>query len=404
MKINKWYKNIVESNNESPPEVVWEEIQNHLDVDTVWTRIDTSLSNQATKKKRIAAFAIAATLFLTVSTLGLWYILSTYSIHDTQPLVILEPEAEQFTDENEEEDEIEYPDLSSNQEVLTAFVQDETEYHAIIEAQLPAIYPEYETHPVDSFILKADHTPVSIPMLLADLQIHNETFKTISYNPSNLGNQEIMSYTGDAVWAGSIHSSVFIGFTGHLANTWLLNDKTFTGLKSDELTFTDPSFGSNFGIHMGMGVTNRLGLRGEFLWVSRNRQTYREYISGNFVSNDLILDYYMLKLLARYNAGSNLQPHYLLAGAYTGLMQQATQVINGFSQYVDSEYENLDYGLILGYEYPVPLGGRLIFTPGVFVKMGMINIFSGNENIPYYLNRTHNASFNLSFSISYSFY
>jgi len=404
MKINKWYKNIVETNNESPPEVVWEEIQNHLDVDTVWTRIDTSLSNQATKKRRIAAFAIAATLFLTVSTLGLWYFLSIYSIKDTQPLVILEPEAEQFTDELEEADEVEYSDFRTDEEVLTAFTADETESQAIFEAQLPAIYPEFETHPVDSFLLKADYTPVSIPLLLADLQIHNETSKTISYNPSSLGNQEIMSYVGDAIWAGSIYSSVYIGFTGQFANTWLLNDKTFTGLKSDELTFTDPSFGSNFGIHIGMGVTDRLGLRGEFLWMSRNRQTYREYISGNFVSNDLILDYYTLKLFARYNAGTQLRPHYLLAGAYTGVMQQATQNINGDLRNVDSDYESLDYGLILGYEYPVPLGGSLIFTPGVFAKMGLVNVFSGNENIPYYLNRTHNASLNLSFSISYSFY
>jgi len=85
-------------------------------------------------------------------------------------------------------------------------------------------------------------------------------------------------------------------------------------------------------------------------------------------------------------------------------MKQATQTINGVSRYVDNEYENLDYGLILGYEYPIGLTNHLSFTPGIYAKMGLNNIFSGSDRIPWYLNRTRNASLNLSFALSWSFY
>jgi hypothetical protein len=406
MNINQWYKNIVDSGTEVPPETVWESIQDELDVDAVWTRLDTSLSSHA-RKKRFAAFAVAATLFLAVSTLGLWYILSPGSLHDPKQAAQLEQEQERIAGDTlsaiAELDEVTTDDTGVFS-LPTPVEKDLRAAENLILAQI-ASTDEIQPGQATKIAFKMPVTPFEpLPVLLADLQIQKKQFEIFGFSPSSVGTGDFASYTGDAVWAGGIHSSTYFGLTGQLANTWMLNSKTFSGLKSDELTFTDPSFGSNIGLQIGTGLTQRFGVRAEFLWLSRNRQTYREYISGNFVTNDIILDYYTLKLLARYNAGSNARPHFLLAGAYTGFMQQATQVIDGISNYVDNEYENLDFGIILGYEYPVALTRHLTFTPGIFGKMGLNNIFSGNESIPFYLNQTRNASVNLSFAITYSFY
>jgi hypothetical protein len=406
MNINEWYKKIVDSGTEAPPEAVWDGVQDQLDVDAVWTRLDASLSSHA-RKKRIAAFAVAATLFLAVSTLGLWYILSPGSMHDPKQAAQLEQEQEEVAGDTlsafAQLDEV----IADDTGIFSLPTPVEKEHRAAQHLQLVQIssQDDFQSGQFLEMVFETAVTPIkALPILVADAQIQKKQINTFGFSPSSLGNDDITTYIGDAVWPENLLSSVYIGFTGQLANTWMLNDKTISGLKSDELTFTDPSFGSNFGLQIGAGLTQRLGLRAEIMWLNRNRQTYREYLNGNFVTNDIILDYYSFKFLARYNAGSYARPHYLLAGAYTGFMQQATQTINGVSRYVDNEYENLDYGVILGYEYPFPLTGHLTFTPGLFAQMGLNNVFSGNERIPDFLNRTHNASLNLSFAISYSFY
>lgn len=407
MHINEWYKQIVDSGTEAPPEAIWDGVQDQLDVDAVWTRLDASLSSHA-RKKRIAAFAVAAALFLAVSTLGLWYILSPVSMRDQKQVAQLEQEQEEVAGDTlsafAQLDEV----IADDTGIFSLPTPVEKELRAAQHLQLVRIGSQDDFQPGQfrETAFETEVTPIiALPALLADAQMPKEQLETFSFGPSSLGIDDIIPYNiGDAVWTENLLSSVYIGFTGQLANTWMLNDKTISGLKSDELTFTDPSFGSNFGLQIGTGLTQRLGLRAEIMLLNRNRQIYREYMNGNFVTNDIILDYYSFKLLARYNAGSYARPHYLLAGAYTGFMQQATQTINGVSRFVDNEYENLDYGVILGYEYPFPLTGHLTFTPGLFAQMGLNNVFSGNERIPDFLNRTHNASLNLSFAISYSFY
>ncbi len=402
MNINEWYKKIVDSGTEAPPESVWNGVQDQLDVDAVWTRIDTSLSSQV-RKKRIAAFAVAATLFLTVSTLGLWYILSP----DIDQQLALQPEpvaVESYIDtlpeSNREKEVVTDETESFTIPVAIDKVHTDQEVLAIVQKELAEPIFVEEIHS-EGFI----ESTQGMPPLLASLEVNKGYYKSLSYRSSFVRHDdEIDHYKGDVSAAGSIFSTAYIGITGQFANTWMLNNKTISGLKSDELTFTDPSFGSNFGLQAGTGVTQRLGLRAEFFWMSRNRQTYREYVNGNFVSNDITLDYYAFKLLSRYNAGSYARPHYLLGGGYAGFMQQATQVVGGVSRQVENEYEKLDFGLIFGYEFPIPLAGQITFTPGVFARMGLNNVFSGTESIPYYLNRTRNASVSLSFSLSYSFY
>jgi hypothetical protein len=403
MNLNEWYKKIIDAGTESPPESVWDGIQDELDVDAVWTRIDSSLSSQV-KKKRIAAFAVAATLFLAVSTLGLWYFLSPYGLHETRQTALQVTETDESTVDTGSAMKSEEVGFTTDPESLISPVPAQIQIASIDETQFAHISPQMDLQHLEESIGEEIIRTESLPMLAANLQMDDKQRHSLNYRYIFPERDEFSSFPINEIRSDNFLSTVYIGLTGQLANTWMLNDKTFAGLKSDELTFTDPSFGSNLGMQIGAGLTQRLGLRAEIMWINRNRQTYREYINGNFVTNDIALDYYSLKLMARFNAGHHAHPHYFLAGAYTGFMQQATQTINGVSRYVDNEYENLDYGIILGYEYPIALTGNLSFTPGIFANMGLNNVFSGSDRIPWYLNRTRNASLNLSFALSWSFY
>jgi len=55
----------------------------------------------------------------------------------------------------------------------------------------------------------------------------------------------------------------------------------------------------------------------------------------------------------------------------------------------------------VGYEYIFPLYGQLGLGTGFRAYYGLNNIYAGDENIPYYLNVTHNASVNITLSLKY---
>jgi long-subunit fatty acid transport protein len=54
-----------------------------------------------------------------------------------------------------------------------------------------------------------------------------------------------------------------------------------------------------------------------------------------------------------------------------------------------------------GYEYFIPVSDNIFLGTGLYAKYGLTNAFSGNQQIPEYLNRTHNAAFIFSLSINY---
>lgn len=52
MDFLKWYKNKIESGNLEPPESVWENVQDQLDIDHSWQKINAHLEQKATVKRQ----------------------------------------------------------------------------------------------------------------------------------------------------------------------------------------------------------------------------------------------------------------------------------------------------------------------------------------------------------------
>jgi hypothetical protein len=195
----------------------------------------------------------------------------------------------------------------------------------------------------------------------------------------------------------------YLGFTGQMANTWLMSSKTLLGLQPEELTTTNISFGKNIGVQLGAKISSRFMLQSEFFWINQNKQEFNEYVFGNYVTTALELNYYTSTLLAKYQINKS-KKHQFLFGGYASLMQSAKQKVGSTVSSIFNEYSNFDYGLIVGYEYPIALRNRLVFSPGFSINAGLKNIFDGNEYLPTHLNRTQNLSLNLTFSVSYNIF
>ncbi len=388
MDFLKWYKNIVESSREEPPADVWEEIQDELDVDMVWHELDAKLSRS---KKRVMFYRMAvAASFLLLLGAGTIFIYNVFFTITPETYVL-------NTLELPGQDTLTPIRKGVDQQVYISSFEDKPEYLAQQEVAKKVIHKQPDTQ---TAIKEPEELPLPLPALEQQQYLTAHEFQTI----------KPMSKISPAIGqiedpAESTTGKYYAGITGHAANTWLMNNKTMQGLKSDELTATLPSFGYNIGVVAGREINNNFTLQAEMYFISQTRQNYNEYVHGQYVSNNVQFNYTSFSLICKrsfFNSDKRSGNHYLILGAYTGVLKNAVQNLNGTSSSLKNDYSSIDYGVAGGYEYTYPFGRNLALGTGFQLKYGLKNIFSGNEYMPAYFNSTRNASINLMLSIRYN--
>lgn len=380
MDFLKWYKNKIESAREEPPLAVWEDIQDELDIDAIWNNLDKELP--VSRNNKILFSLAAAATFLIIISVGTFIYKGFMGSDAVDKLMV---------------------HSSNNPDVVRGQVHKLPPHlKSLLNATLD--FPEIKTAWQDTVSHTNDEE-------LAYRQ--NDLLKPLpvnKYKPEpGIYDVRPIGYSGltgkeDSSPGNAIPSMAgyYAGMTGHLANTWLLNRKTLQGLRSDELTASLPSFGYSFGFMAGKSINN-FDIQAEFHIVSLSRQEYKEYLHGQYINNKMQFRYSGLSLSGRWfflNSGNG--KHSLLMGTYAGLLRNAIQDLNGESLSLTSEYRSADYGIISGYEYFYPVANNLMLGAGFQTKLGLNNIFAGNELIPDYLNSTRNTSFNLILSVRYN--
>lgn len=387
MNLDSWYKSLVESNKEIPPESVWEGVQDALDIDLVWTRVEGELGGKR-KKNYLYIYAIAASLFIAMS-IGVW--LFFFSIKSL--------ERENFA--NQQPPKIdEKENVVKNTSILPIKPEVKADRINAKRTVNPKSDPIKELKAIPDDNDTISDTEVALNQInpieskiIAHIFIHNE--------PSL--NELVEKDNSLDIPTKPFIELAYLGFTGQMANTWLMSSKTLLGLQPEELTTTNISFGKNIGVQLGAKISSRFMLQSEFFWINQNKQEFNEYVFGNYVTTALELNYYTSTLLAKYQINKS-KKHQFLFGGYASLMQSAKQKVGSTVSSIFNEYSNFDYGLIVGYEYPIALRNRLVFSPGFSINAGLKNIFDGNEYLPTHLNRTQNLSLNLTFSVSYNIF
>ncbi|MBS0012279.1 MAG: PorT family protein [Bacteroidales bacterium] len=409
MNFLNWYKNKIESNELDPPGNTWDNIQDKLDIDSSWQAIDKHLDNRARFISRLRVSAAASLLVLAMAGAGWLYFGGSYSgKQEAEPQIA-------------EKENIITEDLEARTAEARAAEARPQEEVAVEEQPVGTQYAEASGMYADAGT-EEEEAEVSISEALHTTSTTGE----MTERPEPLFIQTGRSGLDLADIPGTDHLEInpaagimqgekkgkarkafrklYAGSTGQLANTWLINQKTISGFKSTSLVTTNASFGSNFGIFAGTNLLNNVDLQMDFNILARNTQDYNEYLNGHFVSNKLKLDYSQLALSFRYYIISPRfmeGEHGVNVGAYMGYLHDAYQKINGETRYLSGNYSNVDYGLLLGYEYIFPLHGQLGLGTGFRAYYGLNNIYSGDENIPAYLNITNTASVNITLSLKY---
>jgi hypothetical protein len=393
MDFLKWYKNKVESNELEPPEIVWENIQDDLDINQSWQFINNHLSKKSVAKRNYYS-AIAASILVLLSLGSYWFLNSFDEQREFKSIVENVTKAENVILEEETstintlsaENTFQFQNELSAPENQDIFIAENT----IFEEELP-IDNQKDNNNIRvgslNSVLKADSKIILLNCKL------NEELKINNTITNSSDSKERLAFR-----------KLYIGATGQLANTWILNEKTYSGLESYSLTKSNASFGSNFGIFVGTNIFNKIDLQLDINIIAQNTQDYNEYINGHYISNTMKFNYSQTALSIRYNHISKRflkGEHGMNFGSYLGYLHNAYQIIDDEVISLTNNYSTYDFGIFAAYEYFIPISGKLGFGTGVKTYYGLQNIYSGDEFIPSYLNTTNNASINISFSLKY---
>lgn len=405
MDFLKWYKHKIESNHHQPPEAIWDNIQNQLDIDNSWKVINKHLQKQAALRRRKWISAAATILVLMLAGTLSWYW--------TEKQNIQTPELTQSIGTKAENDQtVEGKDTATS---TTAAPQENSVEDGQL-AELKMITPVNETEAESSNSNHEERQPGKSPENTEEIRENeNNTIQALARVGGELNNPQNQNITLsrtaekqaiDNASSGNTKSfqHFYTGATGQLANTWLLNNKTYSSFQSSTLTRSNASFGSNFGFFVASNLTKKIYLHLDLNFLAHNRHNYNEYMDGAYVSNDMVFNYSQTGIALRYITESMRYlkgEHHIYTGGYWGYLHSASQIIDGEVTDIGSKYKRNDFGVFLGYEYLFPLTSKLDFGTGIKALYGLNNIYSGDNYIPSYLNKTNNASFNITFSLKY---
>jgi hypothetical protein len=416
MDFLKWYKNTIESGQEAPPEDLWDDIQNDLDIDMVYNRLEKSLKKDRRKMWLWRASA-AAGILLFLST-GIWLL--------NQSKQVVTPAVVQNNKPEKEEDSLQKAGITTTTDSVQHLRTDELRE---TETDIETVKAEKLTFP-DNDIAPLKIVKVTSTSATKDTSDNKNNdiaarefdvrFNTMASTQFVLPKQGYTGIQEKLITELSLpepekhplenrlpSSGIFSGLTfsadGEFANTWLINQKTIEGLDPQNLTATKPTFNSNYGFSIAGNLNERWEIVSSFSVARQNGQQYKEYYHGKYVSNSINLDYMDIALKARYKPFRNNLNHALSAGIYSGFLQNATQTINGETTNITSDYTNTDFGLVAGYQYLAPVSRNITVGAGLFYRMGLKNVFAGNQMVNSTLNHSTNTSFNFSLSVGYTF-
>lgn len=189
-----------------------------------------------------------------------------------------------------------------------------------------------------------------------------------------------------------------IGVEAAVKNTWLINPETRYGMESSSLIDTRTSWTMDIGIRLQGVIKGKHLVGADVLLVSPTRQDYNQYLNARYVARRIDLQYQRLQLYYLQPLTARSQ---LLLGTYVARLGGAAETVGDMTYSRTQEFRRLDYGLVAGFQQQYPLWRRWSVQVGAQAVLGLPNIYKGSAAVPANLNRTREASFNITGGLVY---
>ena len=448
------YRTQVESRNEAPPDSCWDEINTQLDIEETWDSVSMELDKDVplihdstgaiTDRKPGSLYKLA--LVITPMVLLLLIMLSdarkpnlipsdisvidTPVVSDAQPTIQQNDKpilsiSEQQVEEAQPILKAEPVQEQGHKEMEKSFsepgVKNKAEITSLPVSSVPvSSIPGSETGHAVSYTLPAD----------AAVGLTNRTYKPIitdvipsgqaALHPIELAAPPVAALVSVTMEAADNKSPenvlspadrpfmtnrFSIGISLTEKSTWLISQETINGLDRQDLSTTKATFLNDVGIILRYTMNERWSVEGTTLLLSKTGQSYNQYIYGLYSSKTYELKYLSFEMSARYAIRNpsninNIRSDFV-GGAYISHLNTAYKTI-GYSVFdVSSDYDPIDFGLLLGYELEINIREHFAITPGIRIKCGIPNIYADQPGMPDDLHSTRNAS--LEFRLNFIF-
>lgn len=390
-EFSKWYKERIENNPEFPPENVWEDIQDDLDVSDTWERIDRKFRRER-RQKNIAISGIAAAaiiaLLLLIDTGA--FLTPSVSKHSEEILLSEEKAPGEKITLPQYDEHIELPETHKN--------IDDPEKSIL--AQQIFTKQSKEKHGSEKRINIASN---GFDKIRPKEQLLEEPIFTTEGIFAQLGDTE--AETKD-IEKQKDKTNYYLGFSGQMSSSLLLSNKTLYSINQSPYSQVRPGQSNRFGILAGVRLSERFSTQTELYLNSTKGQTFREYQGGELIENQIQLSYSSLQLLTDYKfiKASQKLPfsHHILIGAYGSYLKNVSQSYLFAEADPNAEYKEYDAGLIVGYSLHAHLVKNINISADFRLDPGIINIYEGSTYLPKEFNKTFNSALHIGLSFSYN--
>jgi hypothetical protein len=411
---------------------IWEEISMEIDMDEVWNEISSDLDIVMPVDTSSGIFikTVSAVLIILIGMIPVKKIIldSNYD----QP--------DKFIEINQNEQPTGWPDKNKsgiispsektksdispalmrsannenngNKAILTERDRTGLSHEKTITVSNMLVISDLSTHLTEDSnpALFTDHIPAGQSLILP-VTVPEDDLKRISVSSKIDINKPVINTNYPAA-GHSVPSAgrrnISVGLITVLKNTWLLNNETFEGLKSESLNTSEIVFFPDIGLSLNYSLNKTWQIQADGFFFSNTGQDYLEYYYGQYSRKNIILRYSTIAPSVKYKF--NGRSHFMsrssiniLVGGYFSVLNYANMKINSDLQRIGSQYRQCDFGVRIGSEIELHLFDHLSLAPGLFLSLGIPNIYKGTGNIPGYLRSTQNGSAEFHIAFYYHF-
>lgn len=212
-------------------------------------------------------------------------------------------------------------------------------------------------------------------------------------------NKRFSTYSMYGIYTRRFYMGANVGFKKQGLITHIKESSALASFNKADIL----NFGNNFGVTAGYIFSDKLNLETNINLNSTAGYKRNYSLEGVSFNEKLNLNYTTINVLAKkINTKSTFDNKVystnLIGGVYASYLRSSTSNINGTTIKSD-DYNNTDFGLVLGIEQDRYLSKRLVITPGIRYNQGLTNIANDNSNFE----SAHNFSLEFNIGIKYIF-
>lgn len=397
---------------------VWDRLEDSLDLEELWPRLDKSLTRR--RRRKIAAIALVCLLI--PAGAYLIYSLDRNEASNSIAENVFTPDnkqpgTSQIAQESEvpggslHEDTDRLPDSDKNVKVIPGSANtpgkntpnDLTRSNTSLPVDL-RIKDQNESYVspakgVKGFAIESRPTEsYFIPIPVKQFYL-NASSPTASVAIREIADTNVSQAT----------RRYYLSFSAGIKTTWLLNNHTYKSLQKESFEYLNRQYYPVASVGLGVKFRNRYSLEGNLVLLDFGGQHVNYLDEGRSVQLQTRLQYLTFEALGGYHFKRVLQcfrfsvyPSAYL-GIYSSALIQSNMATNDLHADRSKSFRAGDFGLNGRVGFAINARENIQIQSGLGVQSGFINISRTKPGIPAYFDRSFNASCSAFISVKYFF-